>query len=378
MTPQLQLKHCLTTFISLWALVAYSQNIGDTFTDNHISFRVTTINPNTVTVTDYTGGSSVTIPQTVDNNSNTFAVTAIGVWAFNSKQLTSVEIPNSVTSIGNFAFADNQLTNVTIPNGLTRVANYVFDRNQLVSVTIPNSVTSIGNYAFHNSQLTSVEIPNGVTNIEIGAFENNQLTSVEIPNNVTSIGRTAFRNNRLSSVEIPNGVTSIGSFAFNVNQLIHVTIPKNVTTIGASVFQNNPNLVTMFVEASNPSVLSSQSYAFYNPDRNQIDLIVPKGRKQAYLSNGWTGFKSITEMDVDELLGETFTNNSIEYQITATSPDKEVTIINYTGTGGAVTIPQTVNHALNTFTVMAIGFDAYKQCLVLKYGYRLKNDLRCF
>ncbi len=314
--------------------------VGDTFTaDNHITYRVTSTNPHTVIAISYNtdGGTNVTIPKTVDHDSDTFAVTAIGDYVFDRKQLTSVtfESPSHVTSIGLAAFQHNQLT----------------------SITIPDSMISIGVVAFQHNQLTSVVIPNTVTSIELGAFTSNQLSNVifESPSSLTSI--VGFVDNQLEHVEIPEGVTSIESGAFYLNKLISVTISSSVTNIEYGAFSDNPDLGLLTVKANNPPTLGFEAFT----NRKQIDLIVPKGRKQAYLSNGWTGFKSIKDPEIDDLLGDTFTHNAIEYQITAISPDKEVTIINYTGAGGAVTIPQTVNHALHTFTVMAIDPAAFKQ-----------------
>ena len=167
---------------------------------------------------------------------------AIGNYAFNFLNLTSVVIPDSVTSIGNGSFYNNQLTSVTIPNSVTSIGNTAFHNNKLTSVVMGNSVTNIGSDAFYSNQLTSVVIPDSVTSIGDRAFMDNQLTSVVIGNSVTIIGYRAFQDNKLTSVTIPDSVTNIGEFAFSNNKLTYVVIGNNVTSIKVGAFRNNAKL----------------------------------------------------------------------------------------------------------------------------------------
>ena len=188
-----------------------------------------------VTIKPFNKIVNVIIPGSINDKK----VVAIGGFAFDSKQLISVVIPNTVTSIGNSAFSNNKLTTVTIPNSVISIGEGAFSSNQLTTATIPGSVTSIGNSAFSSNQLTTVTIPNSVTSIGFYAFSSNQLTSVTIPDSITSIEGGAFNNNQLTSVTIPDSVTSIGYEAFRDNQLTSVTIPDSVTSIGTRAFNNN-------------------------------------------------------------------------------------------------------------------------------------------
>ena len=102
-----------------------------------------------------------------------------------------------VTGIGNSAFAGSAVyfTSVTIPNSVISIGYAAFaDCMSLTNVTIGNSVIGIGDFAFSwLDNLTSVTIPNSVSSLGYGAFaECIRLTSVAIGHSVTSIGDDAF------------------------------------------------------------------------------------------------------------------------------------------------------------------------------------------
>jgi hypothetical protein len=188
-----------------WSKVNNNNNGYGTYGDFHYNYT-----PSEVTIYAYSGnGGNVIIPETINGK----PITKIGHRMFESSQLTSITIPNSVTSIESYAFLNNQLTSVTIPNSITYIDYGVFQNNQLTNVTIPNSVTSIGDDAFAGNRLTSVTIGNSVTHIANAVFANNQLTSVTIPNNVVSIWGRAFENNPLTSITIGSNV-SIDNYTF--------------------------------------------------------------------------------------------------------------------------------------------------------------------
>ena len=295
--------------------------------------------------TGCTGLTSVIIPE---------GVTSIGYRAFEDcTGLTSVSIPGSLTSWGGMEFTGcTGLTSITFQDGLTSIGDAFRGCTNLTSVTFPESLTSIGESAFSGCMgLTSITIPKnvttvygstfrGCTNMESIVVENGNtvydsrencnaiietatntllracystvfpagvtsiganafsgladLTSITIPKSVTTIGSGAFSDcSGLTAFIIPNKVTTVGEYAFSgCTNLASVTIPKSVTSIGQGVFLECAGLTTIISKMTQPASISADLNYI---DSNNITLYIPKGRKDAYISQGWSIFPTIIE-----------------------------------------------------------------------------------
>lgn len=101
---------------------------------------------------------SITIPQTVTYQGETYTVVRIGDYAFGGdassnscSQLTGVVLPSSLQRIGTYAFAHNtQLKTIEFPSALATFDSYsLYACTSLTALDFPSSVSSIGSYAFN-------------------------------------------------------------------------------------------------------------------------------------------------------------------------------------------------------------------------------------
>lgn len=154
-------------------------------------------------ITNYVGNSKdVIIPSTYNDK----PIISIGSEAFYLKELTSVEIPDSVTIIDSNAFEYNEISNIKLGN----------------------SVKTIESWAFYGNYIESIEIPNSVIEIGMKSFESNDIKSIKLGNSVTTIGDSAFSDNEITNIIIPDSVEFLGRGAFNYNELEEITIGSNV------------------------------------------------------------------------------------------------------------------------------------------------------
>jgi hypothetical protein len=255
------------------------------------------------------------------------------------------------------ALAQPQFT-YTTNNGTITITGHI---GTLVgAVTIPDKinglpVTAIGNSAFAGSAayFTSVTIPNSVISIGYAAFADcMSLTNVTIGNSVIGIGDLAFSwLDSLTSVTIPNSVTSLGYKAFaECIHLTSVTIGSSVTSIGDDAFGDCMSLTGAYFLGRAPSLGGTNVFL---------------GASNATVYHlGGTGHWGTTFGGRPTALWD------CPWPYTCTTNNGTITITGYTGAGGAVAIPDTINGLL----VTGIGSSAFACCTGLT-GVTVPNSV---
>ena len=303
----------------------------------------------------------------------------------------SVSIPAQVTfngttynvnTICNSAFRScTGLTSVSLPNGITKIeANAFLGCTGLTQITIPTTVTYIGTSAFSNcTGLTKATTQNPAKWCEI-TFANAEANPLYYAHNLyfgtalmksltlsstTQIKNNAFINcTSLTSITTGNAATSIGEYAFNnCTGLQSVEIGSGMTTIGASAFKGCTNLTSITSLATTPPTIKSTTFdsSHYS---NATLFVANYQAKNAYAAaTYWKNF-----LNIRSLINYDFEVNGIYYiktsnnTVMVTYKDEE-----YNSYSGTISIPETVTYNGVTYTVTAIGENAFLDCHSLSY-----------
>lgn len=161
----------------------------------------------TLIITGYKGDKThIVVPSNIGKNS----VTAIGEYAFSPdakyirseqcgirRNISVVELPDSITEIGEFAFFKcKSLKIINIPEKLTEIPKGMLDLTGIEEIEIGGSVKKIGAVAFYGcTKLKTAVLREGVEEIDSAAFYHcDALETVDIPRSVITI---AYDKDRL-------------------------------------------------------------------------------------------------------------------------------------------------------------------------------------
>ncbi|MEE1154818.1 MAG: leucine-rich repeat domain-containing protein, partial [Acutalibacteraceae bacterium] len=172
-------------------------------------------------------------------------VSLLSVTGINANAVTTDEV--MVTASGGYSYSitddgyamieqykgtDTELVIPSTINGYTvkYIDNEAFmNCKELTSINLPDSLEEIGARAFQGCEkLTSITIPDSVVTIYSGAFRGCGLTTINIPDSVNKIGAYAFQNCYLDYVILNKNVENWGSSAFEDTYIVHV--PKGINS----------------------------------------------------------------------------------------------------------------------------------------------------
>ncbi len=271
-------------------------------------------------ITGYVGElTDLVIPTSVENR----AVVGIASGAFaNNRNITSVDLPDTVKEIESYAFSHcvnldsvsfgsglenigerafeycTHLPEVNLPEGLKTMSSYAFDScERLERITIPSTLTEIPTGAFHLCwRLIDVVIPEGVETVGSEAFyECEGMKSLTLPNSLRTIRSEAFAACvRLTSVVVPEGVRVIENQAFmSCTGMTGIHLPATLEKLGGEypgdAFERSDvlgcNHLTSVNVTAGGKYFSSKDGLLYNADGSEL-IFCPRGLTDVTIPEG--------------------------------------------------------------------------------------------
>ena len=237
-----------------------------------------------------TGTTTVTWIVTDDTGNTASCEQTVTVYDDEDPTAICQDITVQLNADGYVVITANDINNNSDDNcgvGFLVIEKDTLDSSNIGANTVELIVTDAsGNTAICSAIVTVEAYPAQIDDVFTVSGMNYKITSMT-PHTVSAMGISGTSISGRSSATTFTGTITIPG------TVMHGGATYTVTTIGANAFNDNPDLDLVTVEHNDP--LTLHEGAFRNPGRDQIDLVVPIGKKQAYLENGWDGFRSITE-----------------------------------------------------------------------------------
>ena len=281
--------------------------------------------------------NELNIPESVNYDGNSYAVTHIGERAFygyNPSHLNlTVTIPSTIVATDYLPFENSSITTVNynainctvygsnplfygctnlttlnIGYGVQNIPFYMFNNNGFSgTLTIPQTVTTIGYGAFAYNNFSTINY--NAVNCEMYHYEYadnvfdgcNSITTLNIGSNVQTIPSYAFCNlsSLTGTLSIPNTVTTIGAYAFaNTGFTGLLTLPSSLNSIGGYAFANTGFTGTLTLPDSLVSIGDGVFMnCFFDGDLIIPDLVTSIGRESFANCEGFTSLTIGTSVE---------------------------------------------------------------------------------
>jgi len=229
-------------------------------------------------------------------------ITVVGDAAFKGTAIETIVLP-SVVAIKDEAFKECKcLKDVTLNTRLIKIADAAFMHTKnLSAINIPDSVRYIGSECFAFSGIKRIRLPKNdifmvVLRKTFAGCKN--LEAIELPDNIKAINDNAFdKCTLLRHINLDN-IQVIGPSAFAETALEHITL--SAREIGAWAFNHCGNLKKADLSGISTKILSSHLFFECN---NLSEISLPKNQIKKFSSNCFyhTAIREIT-FDADNVI----------------------------------------------------------------------------
>lgn len=293
MKRRLQVMGFSTLMLCTIKLEAVAQAVGETFTEEAITYTVLTTNDEGGTVELSAAGTvdgQFSLPESITHNDKIFTITAIGVEAFKKTSITDLDLTaaTSLQRIGTSAFADcKQLVNVIFPDRA----------NSSLTIIEPLAFLHCKSLASFNLEDTHIKVLETLfSKNEKDEISFRKLTSLRLPQSLRTIKKYALQFLDILEIEIPSGVTTIEERAIEGCVYLTDFTWKNaqVTKIPAKTFLGDDKLERVTILSIDP--LESDALAdnyFFMCDKELLQVRVTPESYDNLVAGGYSNETSV-------------------------------------------------------------------------------------
>ena len=189
-------------------------------------------------IVGYTGtASTLSIPSTVSDGTNTYTVIDIGtlessVLAYNT--VSRVILPETIINIGANAFKGmDALMMINLPDSILRIEESAFEGSGIQNVIFSDNLRVVEANAFADSGIIDLQLGTLLRKIEAHAFKNaSWIEELTITENMDVIEETAFSGANIIKI---SGSTSDGKYYSLDDKYLIQTIDKDDTIIASAI-----------------------------------------------------------------------------------------------------------------------------------------------
>lgn len=271
---------------------AYENSTAQAFVNNNSNSDVAYTFISLGKYGESSGGSEPTIPDETDTPTDTDNI--------GNSDYSYSFISDDTVKIEAYHGSDTDLLIPSAIDGYTvkEIGNSVFESGELTSVIIPDTVCNIGRYAFYNcSRLKRVTMPcsaeimskafsgcNSVEKVIItsgdGQMTNYSSDPLLLDKDNSFMQTPWYKTKEKVDVVLCNDVKSIGNYAFyRCSNVQSVTVPKTVNSLGLRAFYYNKTLQSVVVSPDNLSYCDVDG-VLYSKDMSTL-VVYPAGKTDA-------------------------------------------------------------------------------------------------
>lgn len=219
----------------------------------HEDYSYVKLNDSDIAIVKYSNefATKVTVPSRLDGLTVTAIFGDVYDAAFDSNELTSIELPATLKVLGDRAIGCWNLKTITIPDGLVEIGDEAFYNMSYKAnaLKLPEGVTKLGvswSRGF-GSKLKTIKLPSTITEIPASCFYQTSFSELKLTDTIQSIGASAFEKmSYLKTLTLPNTLTVIPDrMVANSEKLAKITIPENVVSIGNDAFAGCTKLASV-------------------------------------------------------------------------------------------------------------------------------------